>query len=91
MADKTNDLAILKANLRPPKIYPVAAQDAALLEDIIIAGFPLGKRFRAAIKTSKGSVTALAGYGDNFSEFQTDAALNQGNSGGPIMNQKEML
>ncbi len=86
--DKINDLAILKANLRPTKIYPVANEDAALLEDIIIAGYPLGKKVSAAIKTSKGSVTALAGYGDNFSEFQTDAALNQGNSGGPIMNQK---
>ena len=86
--DKVNDLAILKANLRPPKIYPVATEDAALLEDIIIAGYPLGKKVSAAIKTSKGSVTALAGFGDNFSEFQTDAALNQGNSGGPIMNQK---
>ena len=86
--DKMNDLAILKADLRPPKIYPVAIEDAALLEDIIIAGYPLGKKVSAAIKTSKGSVTALAGFGDNFSEFQTDAALNQGNSGGPIMNQK---
>ena len=86
--DKMNDLAILKANLKPTKIYPVATEDAALLEDIIIAGYPLGKKVSAAIKTSKGSVTALAGYGDNFSEFQTDAALNQGNSGGPIMNQK---
>ena len=86
--DKTNDLAILKANLIPNKVYPVAIEDASLLEDIIIAGYPLGKKVSAAIKTSKGSITALAGYGDNYSQFQTDAALNQGNSGGPIMNQK---
>ena len=86
--DKMNDLAILKANLIPNKVYSVAIEDAGLLEDIIIAGYPLGKKVSAAIKTSKGSVTALAGYGDNYSEFQTDAALNQGNSGGPIMNQK---
>ena len=86
--DKMNDLAILKADIVPTKIYPVATEDASLLEDIIIAGYPLGKKVSAAIKTSKGSITALAGYGDNYSEFQTDAALNQGNSGGPIMNQK---
>ncbi len=86
--DKMNDLAILKTNLSPTKIYPVASEDASLLDDIIIAGYPLGKKVSAAIKTSKGSITALAGYGDNYSEFQTDAALNQGNSGGPIMNQK---
>ena len=86
--DKMNDLAILKVNLVPNEVYPVATEDAGLLEDIIIAGYPLGKKVSAAIKTSKGSVTALAGYGDNYSEFQTDAALNQGNSGGPIMNQK---
>ena len=86
--DKMNDLAILKADITPYKVYPVATEDAPLLEDIIIAGYPLGKKVSAAIKTSKGSITALAGYGDNYSEFQTDAALNQGNSGGPIINQK---
>jgi S1-C subfamily serine protease len=87
-SDRMNDLAILKANFSPSKFYSVETEDASLLEDIIIAGYPLGKKVSAAIKTSKGSITALAGYGDNYSEFQTDAALNQGNSGGPIMNQK---
>jgi len=86
--DKMNDLAIIKANIKPNKVYSVSNEDASLLENVIIAGFPLGKKVSSAIKTSKGSVTALAGYGDNYSEFQTDAALNQGNSGGPIMNQK---
>ena len=86
--DKMNDLAIIKAKIAPTHVYSVSIEDAMLLEDIIIAGYPLGKKVSAAIKTSKGSVTSLAGYGDNYSEFQTDAALNHGNSGGPIMNQK---
>ena len=86
-SDKINDLAILKTNLNPSTAFPVSHEDVSLLEDIIIAGFPLGKKVSSAIKTSKGSVTALAGFGDNYSNFQTDAALNQGNSGGPIINQ----
>ena len=86
--DRYNDLAILKTNLTPSSVYSVSGEDAALLDDVVIAGYPLGKDVSSAIKTSKGSVTSLAGYGDNYSEFQTDAALNQGNSGGPIMNQK---
>ena len=42
--DKMNDLAILKADITPYKVYPVATEDAPLLEDIIIAGYPLGKK-----------------------------------------------
>ena len=88
VSDKANDLAIVKADVRPSRVYSISNKDVQLLEDIIIAGYPLGKKVSSAIKTSKGSVTALAGFGDNYSEFQTDAALNQGNSGGPILNQK---
>jgi len=86
--DKINDLAIIKAELNPKKFYNVSNNDPELLQNVIIAGYPLGKRVSAAIKTSKGSITALAGFGDNYSEFQTDAALNPGNSGGPVIDEK---
>jgi len=86
--DKFNDLAIIKAKINPSKVYPVSKEDVSLLQDVIVAGFPLGKKISAAIKTHKGSVTGLAGIGDNYSNFQTDATINHGNSGGPILTQK---
>ena len=72
----------------PKSNYTVCSKDPELLDDVIIAGYPLGRKVSAAIKTSKRSITSLAGFGDNYSEFQTDAALNQGNSGGPIIDKK---
>ena len=86
--DKMNDIAILKTNIKPNSIFPISNEDVSLLEDVVVAGYPLGKQVSSAIKTHKGVVTALAGAGDNYSNFQTDASINAGNSGGPIMNQK---
>ncbi len=86
--DKVNDIAILKTNINPQTAFSVSNEDVSLLEDVVVAGYPLGKQISSAIKTHKGVVTALAGAGDNYSYFQTDAAINQGNSGGPIINQK---
>ena len=83
--DEKNDLAILKSDVRPKKFYRISKNDPKLMDDVIIAGYPLGNKISTGIKTTKGSVTSLSGMGNNFSEFQTDAALNKGNSGGPII------
>ena len=86
--DKMNDLTVMKLDADVEQFYPLSKEDAGLLEEIIIAGFPLGKNVSSSIKISKGIVSSLAGFNDNYSNFQTDAALNQGNSGGPVLNQK---
>ena len=86
--DRVNDLAILTSDISPKSYFGIEDKDAQLLDDVIVAGFPLGKNVSSSIKTTKGSITSLAGFKDNYSNFQTDAALNQGNSGGPIINNK---
>ena len=85
--DKINDLAILKINQNAEDFMTISNQDVSLLEEVVVAGYPLGKDISSSIKIHKGVVTSLSGAGDNFSNFQTDASINQGNSGGPIINQ----
>ena len=43
------------------------------------------------IKITKGIVSAKSGYKNNFSEIQIDAAIQPGNSGGPVVNSKGEL
>jgi len=86
--DRKNDLAILKAELRPDDTFPVAKDDAILLEEIYVAGYPFGKSISGSVKVTKGVVSSLSGLGNNYSNIQIDASLQPGNSGGPIINKK---
>ena len=56
-----------------------------LLQDVYVAGFPFGNNVSTAVKVTKGIISSLTGIGNNFSNIQIDAALQSGNSGGPIL------
>ena len=83
--DRVNDLAILNSNTKPDDYFTISNEDANLLDEIYVAGFPFGKSLSSSVKVTKGVVSSLSGMGDNFGEIQIDAALQTGNSGGPIV------
>ena len=53
-------------------------------EDVIVAGFPYGVMFSKEIKVTFGNVNSTKGIGDDSSQFQIQAPVQPGNSGGPI-------
>ena len=69
---------------------PVASEglmrsdDIELGEDVLVSGYPYGELFSNSIKVTKGIVSANKGMGDDSGQFQIDAAVQPGNSGGPI-------
>jgi len=71
-------------------IVPLATQgllrsdDVELGEKVLVAGFPYGDIFSNTIKVTGGMVSSNKGIGDDSGQFQMDAAVQPGNSGGPI-------
>jgi len=87
-SDRTNDIAIISSSKKSNQYFRVDKDGPNLLEEIFVAGYPLGLKVSNALKVSSGRVSSLAGFGDNYANFQLDAAINPGNSGGPIINKK---
>ena len=83
-SDIKNDLALLKSSFEPNFVFPISSSPAKLMEEVYVAGFPFGHNVSSRIKVTKGIISSLAGLGDDYSRFQIDAAVQPGNSGGPI-------
>ena len=86
--DQQNDLALLKADFKPDAVFPLSTDRPEILQDIYVAGYPFGMNVSTSVKVTKGIISSLTGIGNNFSEIQIDAALQSGNSGGPILDEK---
>ncbi len=86
-----NDLAILKPEKLPDDLLPATLGSSAQLkygEDVVAVGFPFG----IGPSVTAGVVSGLRREftGENGAQLrnliQFDAAINQGNSGGPLIN-----
>ena len=85
--DKVNDLAIGKIDLSGLKYIPLSSEGGVLGEEIIVSGYPLQGELSESVKITKGVISSLSGPGNNYAIMQIDAAVQPGNSGGPILNQ----
>ena len=88
-SDPPSDLAVLKIDATNLPVLPLGDSDKVRVGDVVLAiGNPLGigQTVTSGIISAKGRTTPDLSDG-NFEDFlQTDAPINQGNSGGALVN-----
>ena len=84
--DPKTDIALLKVETdQPLPFVPFGNSDVSRVGDWVIAmGNPLGQGFSVSAGIVSARNRALSGTYDDY--IQTDAAINRGNSGGPLFN-----
>ena len=88
-ADSISDIAVLKIEAKG--LTPAVFGDSSALEvgdSVAAIGNPLGEEFRLTL--TRGIISAIErgiNYkGHSMNLLQTDTAINEGNSGGPLLN-----
>ena len=66
----------------------IRAEDVIGGEEIFVAGYPLGNMVSDSMRLVPGLVNATKGYENDITQFETDASIKKGNSGGPIYDKR---
>ena len=66
----------------------IRAEDVIGGEEIFVAGYPLGTMVSDSMRLVPGLVNATKGYENDITQFETDASIKKGNSGGPIYDKR---
>lgn len=87
-ADANYDLAILKIDYRfsSPLRYGLDWDQQNLGAEIKVLGFPKTQQLGTNIKLTSGEISSRNGENDNPNNYQISAAIQSGNSGGPVFN-----
>jgi len=86
--DPINDLAVLKSKNNNNNFIYLETSSPKKGEEVLVIGYPFGKDLSSESKITQGIVSSLEGMGNDFTRLQIDAAIQPGNSGGPVLNKK---
>jgi S1-C subfamily serine protease len=83
--DKDADLALLKVDQTPPAALSLASGELSLGSMVFTIGFPNADIQGVEAKFTEGSISSLAGMRDDHDAYQTSIPIQQGNSGGALI------
>lgn len=87
-ADARRDLALVRVTGNPGPVLAFRANPVRRGESVVTYGFPLAGMLSSGPTLTTGEVSALAGLQDNPTQFQISAPVQQGNSGGPLLDRQ---
>lgn len=88
--DTRNDLALLKSTVN--SVYASFRKGPAPLgETITVYGFPLAGTLAVSGNLTTGSISGLAGLGNDPSKYQVSAPVQPGNSGGAVLDESGLV
>jgi S1-C subfamily serine protease len=89
--DSQNDLALLKAAKPYDQAAVLRIEPPRLAETVLVFGFPLSAILASSGNVTLGNVSALTGLRDDSRDIQITAAVQPGNSGGPVFDGSGLL
>lgn len=86
-SDRINDLCIIKIEHQTKPLSVTFQGGQKLGSNIFVAGFPNLEIQGSSLKLTKGALTSKSGLFNDVRMYQIDAAVQPGNSGGPLLNE----
>ncbi len=83
--DPENDLALIKVDGALGEPLEISADKPRLGEDILALGYPLRSILADSLNVTRGNVSSLLGLMNDPRYLQISAAVQPGNSGGPLV------
>ena len=92
-SDQQLDLAVLATSLKGNDILTFDSEnfEPSIMDKIFTVGFPYGGEVSSDITVTSGIISSESVGSNGIKKFQIDAAIQPGNSGGPVINERGHL